>query len=321
MAIKVGFVGCGGIAQVHFGILERIEDVRIIAVSDVNRERAEAAAKRFDANVHLNPRLMLEEAQLDALYVCVPPFAHSDVESIAARKGVHLFIEKPINLSLERAQTIAEEIKTAGIITSVGYQWRYMEAVERACELLDDKPIALMLGYWMGKMPGVPWWRVKEKSGGQAVEQTTHIFDLALCFGGEADSVSALGYQGILARSVENFDVEDASSVLVKFRQGAIANIASACIMPEKGNVGLTVLSEGLLVKIGFSGLHVEEKGKVTDFVTRDDPYLAENLAFINALKEGDPSGIKSSYDDALATLAVTLAAGESMQTGKLVTL
>lgn len=321
MAVKLGFVGCGGIAQTHFGILEKMEEVRIIAVCDVDPERAEAAARRFDANTHLNASHMLEVEQLDALYVCVPPFAHSEVESLAAKNGVHLFVEKPVNLSLERAKVTAQELKGRGVTSCVGYHWRYLESVKLAREKIGDKPISLMLGYFMSRMPRTPWWRVREKSGGQVVEQTTHVFDLARFFGGEVAAVAAAASGGLMEKLVEDFDVDDASSVVLKFRQGAVANITSACIMPERARIGLTVLCEGTVIKIEPEKVTLEEKGKLTEILCRDDPYLAENLAFINALKTGDASAIKSDYADGVKTLAVTLAANESMKTGKTVSL
>ena len=178
-----------------------------------------------------------------------------------------------------------------------------------------------MLGYFMSRMPGTPWWRVREKSGGQVVEQTTHIFDLARFFAGEVATVGAAASAGIMEKQVEDFDVDDASSVVLKFRQGAIANITSACIMPERGSIGLSVLCQGTLVKIEPGKLTIEEKGKTTEILCHDDPYLAENAAFINAVKTGDASAIKSDYGDGVKTLAVTLAANESMKTGKTVAL
>ena len=91
------------------------------------------------------------------------------------------------------------------------------------------------LGYWMGGMPGVPWWRVRAESGGQHVEQTTHIFDLCRYLVG-SDVVAVHGFAGQGSMTdVPNYDVDDMSVVNLKFASGAVANITSACMLEGWG--------------------------------------------------------------------------------------
>src|SRR5690606_6613279 len=210
-----------------------------VAMSDVDLERAKQAADEFGGRAFDDYNRMLDEVEMDACFICVPPFAHGDPERAVIERGIHMLVEEPIALQMELALELEEKAAQAGIITSVGYQWRYQQSVATAKEKWGDRPIGMMLGYWIGGMPGVWWWRQMETSGGQAVEQTTHIFDLARYFGGEVKEVYAAHAQRFLHKEVENFDVDDVGTVILKFESGAIANISSSCIAPFR--VGLDV--------------------------------------------------------------------------------
>src|SRR5256714_7779444 len=113
--VRVAFVGTGGIANHHLSRLAEIEGVEIVALCDVAEERAAAAAAKYGGQVHTDYRRMLDEVAMDALYVCVPPFAHRDAEILAAQRGVHLFVEKPVVMQLETGHRILEAVGKAGV--------------------------------------------------------------------------------------------------------------------------------------------------------------------------------------------------------------
>ena len=88
---------------------------------------------------------------MDALYVCIPPFAHDDAELIAAGKGIHLFVEKPVALTMEKGLEVLAAVRSAGIITGVGYTLRYFPVTQMARQYLQDKPIAMVTSHrWAG---------------------------------------------------------------------------------------------------------------------------------------------------------------------------
>lgn len=315
MAVRIGFIGSGGIANAHMNVLQGTEDVSLAAFADPQVERAENAAARFDGTAYSDYREMLEKETLDAVYVCVPPFAHEDQEIIAARKGLHLFIEKPIALSMAKACEIKKAIDDAGVIACVGYHWRYNGTTQQARELLDDLPVGMVLGYWMGGMPGVPWWRVMAGSGGQMVEQTTHIFDLARYLAGDVTEVYA-AYATRCLEEVPNFDVSDVGTATLKFAGGAVGTVSNTCILGQGYTVGLHIAAKDLVLEIDGGNLRVLRPGKTEIIANNVNAFQAEDQTFIHAVRTGDTSGIRSTYEDAMKTLAVTLAANESARTG-----
>jgi predicted dehydrogenase len=321
MALRIGFLGTGGIARTHLNALRQLEEAELVAFSDIVEERSVGAAKEFDALAFTDHRKMLDEVEMDALFVCLPPFAHTDGEIIAAEKGIHLFVEKPVALTMDKAEEISEAISRAGVISSVGYHWRYAETTKMAMELLEGKEIAALHGYWLGGMPRVEWWRVKEKSGGQMVEQTTHIFDLARYIVGDAESVYALGFKGILEKRVENHNVEDASIALIRFKNGLMGQISSTDVITQGGLTGLHIFSAGLTLQISPSVLTIKEAGKVTEIRQQHNCYFAEDSTFLEAIKTGDTGKLLSPYSDAVKTLSLTLGANKSLETGEVVAL
>ena len=319
MAVRVGFVGCGGMAGGHINnwaqMKERGEAVELVAFCDLDRERAEAQAKRFDARAYDDFRPMLEKEELQAVYVVVPPHAHVGAEIEAARKGCAVFVEKPVANTLETALEIQQAIEKAGVVNSVGYHFRYFESTDHALKALQGKTIGMVMGYWMGGMPGVPWWRRLDQSGGQFVEQTTHIFDLARYLAGDVEEVYAHAATRAL-QEVENFTVTDVGAANLRFKSGAIGTIHNTCLLKMGYTTGLTVLTPDLIVEL-IGGCKLIEPGKRTEFSNRADPYQTEDQVFLNAIRTGDTTAIRPSYADGVKSLAVSLAANESYQTGR----
>ena len=318
MAIRIGFVGTGGIAQMHMKNLQRIEGAQVVAMYDVAADRAAAAAAIFPGcKVYGSAQELIEKAGLQALWVCLPPFAHEQQEIQAAKAGINLFVEKPIATTVEKAMAINEAIGSSGVIAAVGYNWRWLDITARAKEILKSAPIAMAHGYWWGGMPGVSWWRRKDQSGGQAVEQTTHIFDLARYLLGEVKQVFALGYQGLM-RDIEHYNIEDASTVLLEFASGTIANISSTDLLPSgAGKTGLDLVGRDIRLEHNHRSLTVYRSAERTIYDAQNDPYFVEDNAFIEAVASKDASKLLCTYDDALRTHMVTMAANRSLATGR----
>ncbi len=93
---RVGFIGAGIIANRHIGNLLAFEDVHVVAVTDLQVERARVAAARCGATAYTDYAEMLARERLDAVYVCVPPFAHGAPEDAAIERGLPFFVEKPL---------------------------------------------------------------------------------------------------------------------------------------------------------------------------------------------------------------------------------
>ena len=320
MAVKVGFIGCGGMNGAH---MNRVKDMRgadIVAVCDIDKARADAAGEEFGACAFTDHRPMIADVDLDAMFIAMPPFAHTDQEILCAAKGIHLFVEKPVAVDLKTAKKIQRAIEKAGIIATAGFQDRYQDIVRKLQGMLKKTQPGLIMGYWIGGMPGVPWWRRKEQSGGQAMEQTIHTFDMARYLLGDVKKVHATFSKGLM-KDVPKYNVEDASCVNLQFKSGLCGTIFSGCFLKGYGKVGLDLWCPEVKYEYaGRSQLTVSKVGAEPETLSVGNDFGGEIVkTFINAVKKGDGSKLKSTYADAVKSLAVVDAANESMATGEAV--
>lgn len=316
---RIGFIGVGGIAQRHLGVLEQFEDVELAGFADVDFDRAVDAASRFGARAFANHDDMLAHGSLDAIYICIPPFAHGAAERAVIAKDLPFFVEKPISLDLALAEALAGEIETAGLITAVGYHWRYLDTVDEARRLLEKRPAQLLSGYWLDQTPPPQWWWHKDQSGGQMVEQATHIIDLARYLVGDVTQV--FGLAGHSNR--DNFpglDVPTVSTASLRFASGAVGNIGSTCLLNWGHRVGLHLFADGMALELTDHDIMVDVGAGRPVRHAEGDPVWREDRDFIDAVR-GEPSRIRCSYGEALKTHRVALAINQSAETGQAVDL
>jgi predicted dehydrogenase len=297
---------------VHLRVLAAFDDVQVVAVTSRSLESAGRLAESIGARVYSDYRSMFDQAGLDAVFICVTPDGHGEPELAAIDRGIGLFVEKPLGVDEEVPARIAERIHETGLVSCVGYQWRYLEVVDRARALLESHPPLMVMGSWLGDTPGVKWWVRSNQSGGQIVEQATHIFDLARYLAGEMEPIAAAGRRVVRPAYPES-DILDVTQTSVRFASGAIGSIETTCLLDGPHKVGLETVSDGMSLTLEVLDHRlVARQGSQTTIhqppTTFDTPYEHQDRAFIDAV-QGKPTRIRSSYDDALRTHRVTLAA------------
>lgn len=315
--MRVGFIGAGGASRSHMENVRKAEGFEVAAICDIDGARAKQAAQRYGGTAYARYDEMYEKEQLDAVVISIPPHVHGEPELMAIERGCHLFIEKPVGLDLDTCKKIRDAAK-GKVVTSVGYHWRYTKATEQARALLEGKPLALAAGYWTGGIYGPMWWRTRSQSGGQLVEQTTHIVDLARHLVGDVARVRAVSRRG-LQTDVPGYDIDDASMAQLEFKNGVIGTIVSACTLNFGYRIQLDLVGRDFVIEVGGNKVTHMTAGVTNTWEYRESPYDAEMAAFLKAVKTKDTSGIRSAYGDALKTLAVSLAANKSMETGRAV--
>ncbi len=310
MTTRIGFIGAGGIANRHLGVLQGFTDVKVAALSDPAIERAQDLAGRCEGRAYGDYREMLDKEELDALYICVPPFAHGEPERAAIERSLPFFVEKPLAVDLETAEGIASQVAERKLITAIGYHWRYLDIVEEAQELLAKNPARLALGYWLDGTPPPPWWRKDAQSGGQMVEQTTHIFDLSRLLVGDVKSVYAAGSRTDRPLFPDS-DVLDVSTATLYFESGAVGTLASTCILNWPHRVGLHLFSEGMAIEMTEFEIMVDVGRGRPVRRAQGDPFVREDRDFIDAV-QGKTNKVRSPYSEALITHRLTTAAARS---------
>ncbi len=311
---RVGFIGAGGIAGRHVGVLRGFEDVKIVALADPVYDRAAGLSEQVGAKPYRDFRQMLDSEQLDAVYICLPPFAHGEPELAATERDLPFFVEKPLAVGRDAAEEIGRAVAAKGLVTGVGYHWRYLTTTEQAQDILAKNPARLALGFWLDQTPPPQWWRKHDQSGGQIVEQTTHIFDLARVLVGEVEEVYAVGSNKERAE-FPDLDVCDVSVATLKFVTGAVGSMASTCLLNWPHRIGLHLFGEAMVIELSEHDIMIDiGQGRPVQGA-QGDPFVLEDRDFIDAV-QGKTNKVRCPYDEALKTHYVTTAATRSVAEG-----
>lgn len=319
MTLQMGIVGTGWFSKVHGDILAGLDGVRVAGVTGTTAAKAQALADRYPGAIGFGSLTdMLDSLKLDAVYLCIPPMAHGELEAELIERGIPFFVEKPLAANLDTPLEILARLQQKPLIHAVGYHFRYKASIRKLKESLEGRTLGMALGAWMGDMPQVAWWRSQEGSGGQFVEQTTHIVDLLRYTAGEVDEVYAAYGNRVVQERFDHVTVPDVGTVTMKLHNGAVATISNTCILPGGvSKVGLHLYTDAGILAWSPERLEINLPGTKTTYTGTDNPYAAETDAFIHALRTGDTSRILSDYADAVKTQRITCAALESARTGQ----
>ncbi|MYU23648.1 Gfo/Idh/MocA family oxidoreductase [Streptomyces sp. SID8352] len=340
MTVRVGFVGVGYIAKEHLKRVLTDPEAEVVALCDTDPGAAETTRasvldklkgkapddtlKAFaQVPVHTDPVRMFRQAHLDAVFLCLPPFAHGEVEFAAIEAGIPFLVEKPVALDLPLARSISDALRAKGLIGAAGYQSRYSGIVPFVRETLGDRTIAMALAHRFTKLPPRDWYRHQNRSGGQVVEMATHQVDLLRLLVSDISTVSVSAGRRIATHAPT--DIFDASVASLSYDNGAVGSLVTNMVSGH-GNPtyarGIHIIADGLTVSI----LGHEGEARTVQVVTvegrqertfDDDSMAAQDQAFVRAVRDGRPELVLASYDEAVNTLAVTLAHQQSAETGQ----
>ena len=309
--VRIGCIGCGGNARGHMTRLTELEGARVAAVCDLIDDLAEQASELTGGQAYTDYRKMLERDDLDAVYLSIPVFAHGEPELAVIDRGLPFLVEKPVARDLETARKVEEAVAKSGLLTCVGYQLRYSGSAGIAKEVLSGETIGLASGkYWSGTGRGDSegWLRQLDKSGGQVVEQATHTVDMMRYLVGEVAEVTARH----ASRQLHEIDCPDVHVVVFEFENGALGSLTTtwAYDPSDWSNANVLDILYGQSLLTWTSGrVAITQKGATSE---RTAEGRGIDEVFVQAVREGNASLIRSPYADGVKSLAVSLAALEA---------
>ncbi len=244
--LKIGVIGCGGIAnQKHFPALKKNADLNeIVAFCDIIEERAQTAAKEYgtpDARVYTDYKDLLADPDVEVVHICTPNVSHSEIAIAAFAAKKHVYCEKPMSHSPEEAQKMVDAWKESGMQFTVGYQNRFRKDVQnlhKSCEKGDLGEIYYGKAHAVRRR-AVPTWGVFPnkalQGGGPLIDIGTHALDITLwCMDNyDVDSVTGSVFYklGHLPQATEGnifgpwdpetYEVEDSAMGYIKMKNGA----------------------------------------------------------------------------------------------------
>lgn len=229
--LKVGIVGGGGVSIFHYKGYTA-GGANIVAIADA--DPVALARRQQEWNIprgYSTYEELLADPDIEAVSVCLPNALHHPVTLAAARAGKHVLCEKPISLSLEKAEEMIRVCHEAGVVLQTGHHLRSDPAAHRAKELIDAGVLGRLTFMrlrqahdWGGaKSVRDSFGKLANSGGGTLLDNGCHMMDLARYFGGDAREVYAntatLGF---------DIEVEDTSVVTLTFTSGALGSVENA---------------------------------------------------------------------------------------------
>ena len=310
--VRLGFIGCGGNARGHMSRCAEDPSAEIVAVCDVVEAQAEQSAEAHGARAFTHHKAMLDACELDAVYISIPVFAHGEPELDAIDAGLALFVEKPVAIDLDVAQRIGARVRETDTLTCVGYQLRYTRPAGDTRAFLADKTVGMAVGkYWCATGRGQKnWLRTFAQSGGQVVEQATHTIDMMRFLCGDVVEIHSVQAN----RTLTDIDCPDHTATVMTFASGAVGCITTCWAFEGwDGNI-VDVFFDRYRLHWTAGGVEIAPDGAGFAASEGDAPTI--DRIFVEAVRTGDRSAILSPYDDAVKSLAVSLAANASAKDG-----
>jgi len=235
--VGIGIVGCGMVAKFHAEAIGLLPQAKLVAACSRNTERASKFGAQFSIPWRTNYQEFLASPDIQIVDICTPSGTHAGLGIAAARAGKHVLVEKPIDITPERAQELINACREAGVKLGVILQSRFMDAPQRIKQAFDagrfGRPI-------MGNAY-VKWFRTDQyyasgewrgtlalDGGGAMINQAIHTIDLLRWIMGPVESVYAL-----TATLAHNIEVEDTAVAALRFKNGALGTIeATTSVYP-----------------------------------------------------------------------------------------
>ncbi len=232
MTVHVGLIGAGNISETHARALGAIRDVEISAIYAPTRAHAEQLAARHGGRVCDTLERLLEHRPLDMVVVGSPSGLHAEHGIAAARSGRHVLVEKPIDITVARADALVDEAARAGVTLGVIFQDRLKPDVQRMKALVDEgrlgAPILASARVKWYRPPsyysGSRWRGTQALDGGGALmNQGVHTVDVLLWLFGPVRRVFAR-----TVTALHDIEVEDTAVALLEFANGAVGTLEAA---------------------------------------------------------------------------------------------
>jgi predicted dehydrogenase len=331
---KFGVVGAGLWGSFHCKTLNALPDAELVAVCDLDPERARKMQEQFGAaRAYTDYRELIADPDVEAVTVATPDFAHADIVLAAIKAQKHVLSEKPLATTLTEAETIAEQAAKGKVKVMVDFHNRVNPAVHAVREAIGAGEIGspLHASARLSNTLFVPFellsWAAKSSAlwflGSHAVDALRFMLDA------EVVRVQAMKRHGFLAG--QGVDTADVHLALLEFDNGAVASLENSWVLPrdlplvfdfrveivgEKGSLAIDTAQNGTFKKYAGAGLRSGDMLGVTPAAGgRIGGFVMEAIArFVDAVTQDAP--VLADAEDGLQVTRVLTAIEEAAKTG-----
>jgi myo-inositol 2-dehydrogenase/D-chiro-inositol 1-dehydrogenase len=330
---NVALFGAGRIGRIHAANLAALPGVRLHTVSDPMPESAREVAAQFGAVVAPDIESVFANREIDAVVVASPTTTHSDLITRAAAAGKHIFCEKPVDLSVSRAEACAKAVAAANVACMIGFQRRFdptfNDAKQRLARGEIGSPEMLVI---TSRDPGAPPVEYIRQSGGIFRDMLIHDFDvfrwiLADDGADEAVWLSATG-SCLTDPAIAKAGDIDSVAVTLRTRSGRLCQINTSRraaygydqrfeVLGAAGLLACGNHRPGEVTRMDAHGVHGDNPEHF--FLQRyREAYRLEVTHFFEQLQSG--GAFRTTVEDGVAAQRLADAAARSFESGQPVT-
>jgi UDP-N-acetylglucosamine 3-dehydrogenase len=257
--LRVGVIGCGSIAQHrHLPEYKSNKNVEIVAVCDINEERAQAVAEKYGVKAYTNYEELLASGSVDAVSVCTPNYLHAPISIAALNAGLHVLCEKPMATSKQEAQEMIAAANENGKKLMIGHNQRFVPSHQKARKLIESGEIGKIYSFRTAFGHGGPeGWSVEGKEGwffqkekafvGAMGDLGVHKTDLLRYVLGE--EITEVG--AFVETSAKDFaDVDDNAVCVLKTESGIIGTLAASWAYVSKEDNSTIIYGEKAILRL-----------------------------------------------------------------------
>ncbi|HHV94043.1 MAG TPA: Gfo/Idh/MocA family oxidoreductase [Firmicutes bacterium] len=332
--LKFAIIGAGVWGETHAYLYKEHPDVELTAVCDVNMGRARELAAKFDVpNVFDNHQEMLRKADIDAVAIVTPDFAHGKIGVDCANAGKHMLIEKPLATTREDVEALVEAAERNNVRVMVDLHNRWSPPFAVAKQSLDSGELGDPVSAYM-RLNDIKWvatdmlpWAAKSSIlwflGSHSVDTLRWFFN------DEVDQVYSVSSAGVLKKL--GVDTEDIYQTILQFKNGGIATMENGWITPNThpciNDIKFNITGTKGMINMDLSNNQMierftEDKNDRPDVLVRHfvhgkpKGFAYESIRhFVDCLVSGEDF-LVSIYDAANTSLVI-LAIFESVASGK----
>ncbi|GAA1564957.1 Gfo/Idh/MocA family oxidoreductase [Kribbella hippodromi] len=261
MTTRVAVIGLGSIAGEHLSAYQKNPQAELVAVCDIDLERAKARADEYGTRATGNVEEILSDAEIDAVSVCVPNTVHAQIAEAALRAGKDVLVEKPMTVTVSEAEALVRAVEETGQALQVGYVRRYAPNALVTKRFLDagefgDIYSARATLLRTAGNPGGWFGDVELSGGGPLIDLGVHIIDLCWYLMGMPKAVSASGatFAPLGARdNIQNLTrykaasaarpntVEDYATAQIRFDNGAVLDVDTSFSLHARNEISVRI--------------------------------------------------------------------------------
>lgn len=311
--LGVAVIGTGFWGRNHARVFKELEETELLAVCDINAERAKNVAKQFGVRAYTSMGKLLKNKDIEAVSICVWSLNLAKETLKALKAGKHVLVEKPMATNVKQAEKLLETAEEEGLHLSVGFLMRFIPGIQHMKNAIEDKTIGNLV---CATAKRVSEWPERIGDVGVVKDTAIHDIDIIRYFFGE-EPIAVYAKTG----SMKHKKFEDYAQIMLTFEGGKSAFIESNWLTPYKTRT-LVVTGSKAIMKLDYitQELTIEDAKKtIQPRYPWQEPLKLELQHFANCILKKEKPLITGT--DGLKALQIAEAALKSSATGRAVKL